>query len=490
MPFTAELTYRTLPPLFYQTVAPTPVAAPAWLLFNDALANQLQWPQDARQTPLGLQYFSGNQLAPWMQPTASAYTGHQFGSLAPRLGDGRALLLTEVLNAQGERFDVQLKGAGPTPFSRRGDGRAALGPVLREYLISEWMAAVGVRTSRALAAVTTGETIYRDTRVPGAVLTRVAASHIRIGTFQYASVHGTRADVKALADYVIARHYAELQDDAQPYLALLRAVATAQADLIAHWMSLGFVHGVMNTDNMTVSGETIDYGPCAFIDGFDPSACFSSIDSQGRYAYRNQPPIAQWNLARLAESLLVLLHEDEQQAIAAAMTVLNDFPTLYQAARLKRFAAKLGLQSPVVTDLALIDDLLTLLSQQQIDFTLFFRGLSRPAATPGALAGLLFTEPAAFSAWQQRWLQRLAAAELDTAAELDPAALSQQLLQANPAFIPRNFRIEQIIDSALNGDFGPAQAFAKASQTPFADDAYWAELPPASFCNYQTFCGT
>ncbi|ALZ75188.1 protein adenylyltransferase SelO [Rheinheimera sp. F8] len=484
MPFTAELTYRTLGPLFYQTVAPTPVAAPDWLLFNAALAAELQWPEGARQTPLGLQYFCGNQLAPWMQPTALAYTGHQFGSLAPRLGDGRALLLTEVLSLSGKRFDVQLKGAGPTPFSRRGDGRAALGPVLREYLISEWMAAVGVRTSRALAAVTTGETIYRDTRVPGAVLTRVAASHIRIGTFQYASMHGSSADVKALADYVITRHYAEIRDDAQPYLALLRAVATAQADLIAHWMSLGFVHGVMNTDNMTVSGETIDYGPCAFIDAFDPSACFSSIDSQGRYAYRNQPPIAQWNLARLAESLLVLLHEDEQQAIAAAMTVLNDFPALYQAARLKRFAAKLGLPSPLEPDLPLIDDLLTLLSQQQIDFTLFFRELSRPAAIPGALAGQLFAEPAAFNAWQQRWLQRL------TAAALDPVALSQQLLQANPAFIPRNFRIEQIIDSALNGDLGPARAFVNASQTPFDDELHWAELPPASFCNYQTFCGT
>ena len=484
MPFTAELTYRTLGPLFYQTVAPTPVAAPDWLLFNDALATLLQWPEDARQTPLGLQYFCGNQLAPWMQPTALAYTGHQFGSLAPRLGDGRALLLTEVLSLSGKRFDVQLKGAGPTPFSRRGDGRAALGPVLREYLISEWMAAVGVRTSRALAAVTTGETIYRDTRVPGAVLTRVAASHIRIGTFQYASVHGSSADVKALADYVITRHYPEIRDDAQPYLGLLRAVATAQADLIAHWMSLGFVHGVMNTDNMTVSGETIDYGPCAFIDGFNPSACFSSIDSQGRYAYRNQPPIAQWNLARLAESLLVLLHEDEQQAIAAAMTVLNDFPALYQAARLNRFAAKLGLPSPMESDLLLIDDLLTLLSQQQIDFTLFFRELSRPANIPGALASSLFAEPAAFSAWQQRWLQRLAAVALD------PVALSQQLLQVNPAFIPRNFRIEQIIESALNGDLGPAKAFAKASLTPFDDDVYWAELPPASFCNYQTFCGT
>ena len=484
MPFTAELTYRTLGPLFYQTVAPTPVAAPDWLLFNNALAAELQWPEDARQTPLGLQYFCGNQLAPWMQPTALAYTGHQFGSLAPRLGDGRALLLTEVLSLSGKRFDVQLKGAGPTPFSRRGDGRAALGPVLREYLISEWMAAVGVRTSRALAAVTTGETIYRDTRVPGAVLTRVAASHIRIGTFQYASVHGSSADVKALADYVITRHYPEIRDDAQPYLALLRAVATAQADLIAHWMSLGFVHGVMNTDNMTVSGETIDYGPCAFIDGFNPSACFSSIDSQGRYAYRNQPPIAQWNLARLAESLLVLLHEDEQQAIAAAMTVLNDFPALYQAARLNRFAAKLGLPSPLESDLPLIDDLLTLLSQQQIDFTLFFRELSRPADLPGALASSLFAEPAAFSAWQQRWLQRLAAVALD------PAALSRQLLRANPAFTPRNFRIEQIIESALNGDLGPAKALAKASLTPFDDDVYWAELPPASFCNYQTFCGT
>ncbi len=484
MAFTAELTYRTLGPLFYQTVAPTPVAEPAWLLFNDALAAELQWPEDARQTPLGLQYFSGNQLAPWMQPTALAYTGHQFGSLAPRLGDGRALLLTEVLSLDGARFDVQLKGAGPTPFSRRGDGRAALGPVLREYLISEWMAAVGVRTSRALAAVTTGDVIYRDTRVPGAVLTRVAASHIRIGTFQYASIHGGASDVKALADYVIARHYPQLATEAEPYLALLRAIAAAQADLIAHWMSLGFVHGVMNTDNMTVSGETIDYGPCAFIDAFNPNACFSSIDTQGRYAYRNQPPITQWNLARLAESLLGLLDADEQQAIAKAMTVLNDFPAMYQQSRLQRFACKLGLQSPLESDLPLIDDLLSLLAEQQIDFTLFFRELSREAATPGLAAKALFADPTAFDTWQQRWLNRLAASPIR------PEALSQQLLWVNPAFIPRNYRIEQIIESALNGDLAPATAFVKASETPFVDDHYWAALPPADFCDYRTFCGT
>lgn len=484
MAFTAELTYRTLGPLFFQTVAPTPVAEPAWLLFNDALAAELQWPEDARQTPLGLQYFSGNQLAPWMQPTALAYTGHQFGSLAPRLGDGRALLLTEVLSLGGARFDVQLKGAGPTPFSRRGDGRAALGPVLREYLISEWMAAVGVRTSRALAAVTTGDVIYRDTRVPGAVLTRVAASHIRIGTFQYASIHGGASDVKALANYVIARHYPQLATEAEPYLALLRAIAAAQADLIAHWMSLGFVHGVMNTDNMTVSGETIDYGPCAFIDAFNPNACFSSIDTQGRYAYRNQPPITQWNLARLAESLLGLFDADEQQAIAKAMTVLNDFPAMYQAARLQRFAAKLGLHSPVADDLPLIDDLLSLLAEQQIDFTLFFRELSREAATPSAASRTLFADPTAFDTWQQRWLNRLAASPIR------PEALSQQLLWVNPAFIPRNYRIEQIIESALNGDLAPAKAFVKASETPFVDDHYWAALPPADFCDYRTFCGT
>jgi uncharacterized protein YdiU (UPF0061 family) len=484
MAFTAELTYRTLGPLFFQTVAPTPVAEPAWLLFNDALAAELQWPEEARQTPLGLQYFSGNQLAPWMQPTALAYTGHQFGSLAPRLGDGRALLLTEVLSLGGARFDVQLKGAGPTPFSRRGDGRAALGPVLREYLISEWMAAVGVRTSRALAAVTTGDVIYRDTRVPGAVLTRVAASHIRIGTFQYASIHGGASDVKALADYVIARHYPQLATEAEPYLALLRAIAAAQADLIAHWMSLGFVHGVMNTDNMTVSGETIDYGPCAFIDAFNPNACFSSIDTQGRYAYRNQPPITQWNLARLAESLLGLLDADEQQAIAKAMTVLNDFPAMYQQSRLQRFACKLGLQSPLESDLPLIDDLLSLLAEQQIDFTLFFRELSREAATPGLAAKALFADPTAFDTWQQRWLNRLAASPIR------PEALSQQLLWVNPAFIPRNYRIEQIIESALNGDLAPAKAFVKASETPFVDDHYWAALPPADFCDYRTFCGT
>ncbi len=490
MSLQARLSYRQLPELFYQTVAPTPVAAPAWLLFNDALADTLQLPAAARQTAAGLQFYSGNQLADWMQPTAQAYTGHQFGSLAPRLGDGRAILLAELQTATGEWFDLQLKGAGPTPFSRRGDGRAALGPVLREYLISEWMAAVGVPTTRALAAVLTGEPVYRDGPKPGAILSRVAASHIRVGTFQYAAMYGERKDQQALADYVIARHYPAAAQAANPYHNLLEQVCQAQASLIAHWMSLGFVHGVMNTDNMTVSGQTIDYGPCAFIDTFRRDARFSSIDEGGRYAYRNQPAIAQWNLARLAESLLPLLAEDESEAIALAMQVLNQFPAQYQQAWLARFGAKLGLDAPTEADVPFIEDWLSLLEQQQLDFSHSFRSLSL------VLRGEAERWPASADAqiqhWLERWQQRLLQQGLSQQARQhsDLAALASQLEQVNPAFIPRNQLIEQILTSAAHGDLAPAQAFLAALPQIFVEHPQFSALPAAPDQPYRTFCGT
>jgi len=399
MPLQVQHSYQALAPLFYQRITPTPVRAPQLLLWNQQLASQLQLP--AYSPAQAASIFSGNQLESWMQPIAQAYSGHQFGHLSARLGDGRAILLAELGTAQQQLCDLQLKGAGPTAYSRRGDGRAALGPALREYLISEWMAAAGVPTSRALALVQSGELVYREMALPGAVLCRVASSHLRIGTLQYAAMFGSIDELRQLADYVIARHYPAVAQLDNPYLALLAAVSQAQAQLIARWMSLGFVHGVMNTDNMTLSGETIDYGPCAFIDKFRFDARFSSIDEQGRYAYKNQPAIAQWNLARLAEALLPLIAAQENEAIELAMQVLNAFPAHYQQAYTSAFSAKLALCQPdaeqttlttiantapnraantaanIVSDKApstasdnqLIDSLLSLLATNQLDFT-------------------------------------------------------------------------------------------------------------------------
>lgn len=480
----AENSYLQLPPLMYQVLAPTPVKQPNWLAFNDALADWLQIPAPWRQTSQGLMLYAGNQLAPWCQPLALAYSGHQFGQLNPRLGDGRALLLAEVTALDGTRYDIQLKGSGPTPFSRRGDGRAALGPVLREYLISEWMHAVGVPTTRALAAVTSGELVFRDSALPGAVLTRVARSHLRIGTMQYASMAGSADDVKALITYTLTRHYpAALGEDNQA-LALLRAVANAQAKLIAHWMQLGFIHGVMNTDNMSLSGETIDYGPCAFMDSYAPATKFSSIDSNGRYAYRNQPPIAQWNLARLAEAMLPQIDADESRAIELATAVLNDFVTDYQAAFYQGFAEKLGLRAidtappSIDHDTAqrlFIDETLQLMAELQLDFTAFFRRLAKVRQGDSSSFLQLNCDTARLSEWLARW---------QAVCQVDATALFAK----NPAFIPRNQTIEAILASALAGDLAPFEQFVAAAKTPFVDAPAYMEIPEAA--PYCTFCGT
>lgn len=475
--------YFQLPSLMYQVLAPTPVKNPSWLAFNEDLALQLQLPAHWHQTDDGLALFAGNQLAPWCKPLALAYSGHQFGQLNPRLGDGRALLLADVLGADGLRYDIQLKGAGPTPFSRRGDGRAAQGPVLREYLVSEWMHAVGVPTTRALAAVSTGEWVFREMALPGAILTRVARSHLRIGSMQFASMAGSPDDVKALIDYTLARHYPAQQHSDNPALALLTSVAKAQAALVAKWMQLGFVHGVMNTDNMSLSGETIDYGPCAFLDQYVPATKFSSIDSGGRYAYRNQPAIAQWNLARLAEAMLPQLHSNEQDAIALAMTVLNAFPDWYQQQLYQGFAEKLGLRhqgQTVADDKAaaqhmFIDETLTLMASLSLDFTAFFRRLANVLEQDSASFLALSCDNATLSAWLSRWqaLVQVSASELRA---------------INPAFIPRNQQVEAILQQALDGDLAPFNRFIAAAKTPFVDAAEWMPIPAAA--PYCTFCGT
>jgi uncharacterized protein YdiU (UPF0061 family) len=405
-------------------------------------------------------------------PIATAYAGHQFGGWVPQLGDGRAVLLGEVVAPDGARFDIQLKGAGRTPFSRMGDGRAWLGPVLREYLVSEAMAALGVPTTRALAAVATGETVWRETGLPGAVLTRVAASHIRVGTFQFFAARGDTEALRLLTDHVIARHYPEVDGP----LALIRAVTERQARLVAAWMSLGFIHGVMNTDNMAVSGETIDYGPCAFLDHYQPDKVFSSIDHYGRYAYGNQPQVALWNLAQFASCLLPLMGE-EQEAIAAATGAINTFQGLYQAEWLARFRAKTGLATGREGDRALIEALLTLMADQKADFTRTFRGLADGAAAEE------FTDRAAFGAWEAAWRMRLAS-------ERDPGALMRA---TNPAVIPRNHRIEEAITAAVAGDLAPFRRLNAALSTPFSVSDADHDLTRAPLEGEEvrrTFCGT
>lgn len=486
-----EHSYSSLPAEFYQLCAATPVAAPQWLAFNHALASELGLDAALCETTAGLAIFSGNQQASWSKPLAQSYSGHQFGQLSPRLGDGRALLLAEIIDTKGKKRDIQLKGAGPTPYSRRGDGRSALGPVVREYLVSEAMFALGVPTSRALAAVFTGEPVYRDRPQPGGILTRVASSHIRIGTFQYVAMLQNKEALQQLADYVIKRHYPQLQHETEPYLALLRAVCQAQARLVAHWMSIGFIHGVMNTDNMTVSGETIDYGPCAFLDSYDPHTVFSSIDQQGRYAYKNQPAITQWNLARLAEALLPLLHQDEQQAVALATAVLNEFPAMYQQQWQQRFCAKLALSADE-KNAALVQQLLDLLAAGQLDFTQTFRRLSETLTDPLATTGPAeyFADTSAYQSWHQSWLQHLQQENNP----LQTAEIQARMNSVNPLFIPRNHQIEQIIlDVTTQQDLTLFNQFAADLKSPFsptANNARWAEAPAPGGAPYRTFCGT
>jgi uncharacterized protein YdiU (UPF0061 family) len=424
------------------------------------------------------------------QPIAAAYAGHQFGHFTPQLGDGRAVLLGEVVDRDGVRRDVQLKGAGPTPFSRRGDGRAALGPVLREYVLSEAMAALGIPTTRALAAVLTGETVRREDLLPGAVFTRVAASHIRVGTFQYFAARQDVEGLRVLADYVIARHYPEAARAERPYRALLEGVIGRQAELVARWLLVGFIHGVMNTDNMQVAGETIDYGPCAFMDAYHPGTVYSSIDQQGRYAYGNQPRIALWNLTRLAETLVPLLADEAETGVAEAEGALGVFAPRFERAYHAGLRRKLGLFTEREEDPALAGDLLKAMTENEADFTLTFRRLADAAAGEGADEPVRerFIDPTAFDAWAARWRARLALEPQDGATR------RAAMRAVNPAFIPRNHRVEAVIRAAEDrDDFGPFEDLLAVLSNPFEDQpafAPYAEPPQAHEVVHQTFCGT
>lgn len=486
-------TYAHLPERFYARVDPTPVAAPRLVKLNVELARALGLDPEALARPEGVAVLSGNCVAGGSEPLAMAYAGHQFGNFVPQLGDGRANLLGEVVGQDGVRYDVQLKGSGPTPFSRRGDGRAALGPVLREYLLSEAMAAMGVPTTRALAAVLTGETVYRETPMPGAVLTRVAASHLRVGTFQYFAARGDLDGVRVLADYAIARHYPEAAEAARPHRALLDGVVARQAELVARWMLIGFVHGVMNTDNTSISGETIDYGPCAFMELYDPETVFSSIDRMGRYAYGNQPGIMLWNLTRLAESLLPVLEQDEGSAeagLASAKEALAAFAPRYEAAYLLGMRRKLGLSVEREEDAALAEDLLERMRANGVDFTLFFRRLCDAAVGPEGDAPVraLFTDRTAYDGWAVRWRTRLVS---EPASGPERAAAMRRV---NPAFIPRNHLVEEALKAAAEReDFEPYEALLEVVSRPYDDrsgrERYAAPAQPEERVRW-TFCGT
>jgi uncharacterized protein YdiU (UPF0061 family) len=473
---------------FYVAWKAAQVARPRLVKFNRELAEELGLDADALDCEKGARIFAGNEMPEGAAPLAQAYAGHQFGGFVPQLGDGRALLLGEVVDPSGQRRDIQLKGSGPTPFSRAGDGRAALGPVLREYLIGEAMHALGIPTTRALAAVLTGEPVFRETRLPGAVLTRVAASHIRVGTFQFFVARGEQAKVKRLADYVIDRHYPELKEQANPYLGLLERVCDKQAALVAGWMHVGFIHGVMNTDNMAISGETIDYGPCAFMDHYDPATVFSSIDTRGRYAYANQPKIAQWNLARFAETLVALLDADRNRAVARASKVVNSFAQRYEQHWLNGMRAKLGLLTEEEADLNLATEFLAAMEGNKVDYTLAFRYLANAALEDEKPLRALFSDPSAYDLWSRYWRARLAR---EAAAPLERA---QAMRRANPAFIARNHRVEEALSAAVERDnYAPFDTLLNILLHPFDDQpefAAFAEPAPDGQGCYQTFCGT
>ena len=477
------------------------VPAPELLILNAPLAAELGLDTGALASPGGVELLVGNAVAEGSSPIAMAYAGHQFGNYSPRLGDGRALLLGELVDADGRRRDVHLKGSGRTPFARGGDGKAAVGPMLREYVISEAMHALGIPTTRSLAVVSTGEQIVRDTPLPGAVLVRVAASHLRVGSFEYAAATGKLDLLRRLADHAIARHYADHTEVAtadRPYLAFFQAVAAAQATLVAQWMHAGFIHGVMNTDNTTISGETIDYGPCAFMDRYDPATVFSSIDQHGRYAYGNQPGILQWNLARLAEALLPLIDEDSERAVALATEALQGFAERYLAAWRLGMRAKLGLAGGLVDSLvdslvdpvdatAIGDGVPALLEQQRVDHTLFFRRLGDAARGDDAPVRALFADPKAFDAWAPAWRKLL-----PTNAE-QCHAVADALDRVNPIYIPRNHAVEDALTAATGGDLAPVHALLAAITRPYDERAgleAYAMPAPADAAPYRTFCGT
>jgi serine/tyrosine/threonine adenylyltransferase len=475
--------YAKLPANFYEAQTPSPVTAPELIRVNRKLATDLGINPTELESADGLAILSGNVVPDGAAPISQAYAGHQFGNFVPQLGDGRAILLGEVVATDGKRYDIQLKGSGPTPWSRRGDGRSALGPVLREYTVSEAMHALGVPTTRALAAVTSGEQVLREGMQAGGVFTRVASSHIRVGTFQYFAAREDTDALRALADYTIDRHYPAAAHEPNRYVALLDAVITAQATLIPQWLGLGFIHGVMNTDNCAISGETIDYGPCAFMEQFHPQCVFSSIDRQGRYAWGNQPQIAQWNLTRLAETLLPLIDADKDAAIKQAEESLAAFPTQFHRGYLDCFAAKLGLDPDQPTTADFIKTTLEKLGPQNVDFTLFFRHLTRVAAGEDSADFLaLWDSESTAGAWLADWQ---AQPKVDS-----PVTIMQS---ANPIRIPRNHRVEQAIQAGYAGDFAPFHRLVDALAHPFVEDSNYADLEAAARPEErvtETFCGT
>ncbi len=486
MPFAFDNSYSGLPDAFFTLTEPIPVRAPVMIRLNDPLAIELGIDVARLHSPEGLAILAGNQLAVGAQPLAMAYSGHQFGGFSPQLGDGRAILLGEVVSPDGVRHDIQLKGSGPTPFSRRGDGRSALGPVLREYIVSEAFSALGVPTTRALAAVATGEQVRREGMMPGAILTRVAKSHIRIGTFEWFAARQDHANVKVLADYVIQRHYPDVRQDENPYLALLDQVIQRQAKLIAHWMQLGFIHGVMNTDNMNVSGETIDFGPCAFMDVYDPMKTFSSIDHQGRYAFMNQAPIGHWNLCRFAETLLPLLDADTKQAVDKAERALDAFAAIHQTELQRRLTAKIGIEAGDTRDGQMVETLLAAMSAGGADFTLVFRHLSDALESGNDHDVIaLFDQPGAIIQWLGEWRVRLG--------DCDHGQAIGLMRRTNPVFIPRNHRIEEAIAAGNEGDFAPFHRLTELLQQPFTAQPEFAEYEAAPLPDevvHATFCGT
>ena len=489
--FAFDNSYARLPERFYAKLAPTAVTGPQLVKLNEKLAKELGLDPAGLASPEGVQVLGGNRIPSGAEPLAMAYAGHQFGNWVPQLGDGRAILLGEVLDLNGVRRDVQLKGSGPTPFSRNGDGRAALGPVMREYIVSEAMAALGISTTRSLAIVATGERVLRqDGLLPGAVLTRVAQSHVRVGTFEYFANRRDADAVRILADHVIERLYPQI-DAPNRYRAFLDEVIARTAKLVASWQLVGFIHGVMNTDNTSVSGETIDYGPCAFMDNFNPAQVYSSIDSGGRYAYGNQPRIAHWNLVRLAQALLPLLGEDENSALDSARAAINSYPSHFESALFAGLLGKIGIFEAREGDVTLAGDLLERMATNKVDFTLLFRLLC-DSAEIGQQADLsvrsLFENPIAFDEWATVWRERLAVENLG------PTERGARMRLCSPAYIPRNHRIEAAIAAAeRNGDFAPFEKLLTVLSSPYSENpefADYAKPPEPHEIVLQTFCGT
>lgn len=474
-------TYLRLPDIFYSTMTPNPVRQPELVLLNEVLAEKLGLHAEALKSEEGVAVLAGNELPEGAAFLSQAYAGHQFGHFT-MLGDGRAMLIGEQMTPTGERFDIQLKGSGPTPYSRGGDGRAALGPMLREYIMSEAMHALGIPTTRSLAVIATGEHIAREIPLSGAILTRVGSSHLRFGTFQYAAKWGTITELRELADYAIERHFAEIKEDENTYLSFLKKVINRHASLVAKWQLVGFVHGVMNTDNMTISGETIDYGPCAFLDTYSPTTVFSSIDREGRYAYVNQPSIVSWNLARFAETLLPLLHEDKDKALKLAQEALSDFAQHYQVNWLSGMRSKLGLFTEEQADENLIHELLKMMAQHQTDYTNTFLALTFHQFDEDSL----FNSPE-FYKWRALWEERLVR-------QGEPDEAVQQLMHsANPAVIPRNYYVEQALTAAVDKDnLEVTKELLAAISNPYAHIAEQKkfQIPPKPNEPYQTFCGT